>query len=744
MRSRSRIVRASTSGRGTWIIQDTNGPVPAGPFLSSIRPTSVQAGSTTAVTLTAVDGANFTPNSRVQWKSQAGVTMPVTTTFVSANKLTATLDPSLLTAADVGVHQITVVDGVNTSDFLRFSVLGAAPTITSLVPGSKTVGGLGFNLQVSGTGFNCSPTQGVGSIVFFRGVSHTPSACSQTQMTVAITASEIATGGNGNVTVFTPPPGGANSSPSGFPITAPPPTNDNFANAISASSNFTDTADTSGATTEAFDPVPPAACTANPSPNTHSIWYKFTTAANGTVTADTNGTAYDSVLQAVTGTLPTFTPVACGQLSGVNQGAVTFPAQAGVTYFFMISDFNGVGGTTVFHLTAPTVIFNPASLAFGSVAVGSASAVSNVQLSNAGTGPLTFTSIALTGTNASDFVLAVPTIVNDFRTPNTLAAGAHCHVGLKFQPAATGARSASLSVADDAAGSPQSVSLAGTGIAPAVTLAPANLAFGTQRVSTPSPVQTVALTNSGTAPLSIATAVLGGTNAGDFALASGTTCINGATLAAGANCVLNLTFTPTAASARTATVTITDDAADSPQSMSLAGTGIAPAVTFAPTNLAFGTQRVSTPSPVQTVTLTNSGTAPLSIATAVLGGADAGDFALASGTTCINGATLAAGANCVLKLTFTPTAASARTATVTITDDAADSPQSVSLAGTGIAPAASLAPTNLTFGTQRRGTPSPPQTVTLPNSSTAPPSIATSVPGAAKHGDYAPASGTTC
>src|SRR5207245_457862 len=124
-----------------------------------------------------------------------------------------------------------------------------------------------------------------------------------------------------------------------------------------------------------------------------------------------------------------------------------------------------------------------------------------------------------------------------------------------------------------------------------------NLAFGTQRVSTPSPVRTVTLTNSGTSPLSIATAVLGGANAGDFALASGTTCINGATLAAGANCVLNLTFTPTAASARTATVTITDDAADSPQSVSLAGTGTAPALPSAPPSLAFGTQRVSTPSP---------------------------------------------------------------------------------------------------------------------------------------------------
>src|SRR5205807_1552444 len=239
-----------------------------------------------------------------------------------------------------------------------------------------------------------------------------------------------------------------------------------------------------------------------------------------------------------------------------------------------------------------------------------------VQLSNAGNGLLTFTSIAITGTNASDFVLAVPTIGTDCRTQTTLAAGANCNVGLKFQPASTGARSASLSVADDAADSPQSVSLAGTGIAPAVTVAPTNLAFGTQRVSTPSPVQTVTLTNSGTAPLSIATAVLGSANAGDFALASGTTSINAATLAAGANCVLNLTFTPTAASARTATVTITDDAADSPQSMSLAGTGIAPAVTLAPASF-FPTRRSSDlPSPVQTVTLTNSGTAPLSIATA--------------------------------------------------------------------------------------------------------------------------------
>src|SRR2546426_566082 len=158
------------------------------------------------------------------------------------------------------------------------------------------------------------------------------------------------------------------------------------------------------------------------------------------------------------------------------------------------------------------------------------------------------------------------------------------------------------------------------GIAPAVTLAPTNLAFGTQRLSTTSPAQTVTLTNSGTSTLSITSIALAGPNAGDFAIAAGTTCTNGATVVVGASCLLNLTFTPTAASARTATVTITDDAAGSPQSVSLAGTGIVPAVTLAPTNLAFDTQRLSTTSPAQTVTLTNSGTATLSITSIALAG----------------------------------------------------------------------------------------------------------------------------
>src|SRR3989442_676893 len=129
------------------------------------------------------------------------------------------------------------------------------------------------------------------------------------------------------------------------------------------------------------------------------------------------------------------------------------------------------------------------------------------------------------------------------------------------------------------------------------------MAFGNQRLSTTSPSQTVTLTNRGTATLSITKIAVSGLRPCLVFSRVGFRCTNGATVVAGASCLVNLTFTPTAASARTATVTITDDAPGSPQSVSLAGTGVVPPAAVATTNLAFETQGLSTPSPIQTVTL---------------------------------------------------------------------------------------------------------------------------------------------
>src|SRR3989454_7734897 len=149
---------------------------------------------------------------------------------------------------------------------------------------------------------------------------------------------------------------------------------------------------------------------------------------------------------------------------------------------------------------------------------------------------------------------------------------------------------------------------------PRSTLFPYTTLFRSQRVGTTSAGQSVTLTNNDAAPLNLTSITITGAQAADFAFSTRNTCPTGASsVAPGVSCTIGVSFTPAAPGARAAAVNFTDDAVGSPQSVSLAGTGIAPAVTLPPASLAFGTQRVSTPSPVQTVTLTNSGTAPLSI-----------------------------------------------------------------------------------------------------------------------------------
>ncbi len=359
-RGRSRILRAATSGRGAFVIQLTNVPIPAGPLLASMNPTSKSAGSA-GFTLS-LSGAHFlTSTSVVRWKVGA-TTTTLPTTVVDPSHLTATVDASLL--ANAAVVDVTVFDPTQTpneSDNLRFSVLAAAPTITTLVPASATTGGPAFTLTVNGTNFNCGGGS-TASVVFFRGNRHTPATCSPTQMTVNIAASEIATSGNGNVRVFTPPPGGGDSATRSFPITAPPPPNDDFLQAINATPlPFTDIQDNSGATTDTggrIDPTPSAACVSGVpgAGRAHTIWYKFIPAATGSFTATTAGSGYDTVLDVVTGSPGAFTEVACND--DVNPpfdltSKVTFTATAGTTYFFMVAGFDDTqSGTTVFHLGA--------------------------------------------------------------------------------------------------------------------------------------------------------------------------------------------------------------------------------------------------------------------------------------------------------------------------------------------------------------------------------------------------------
>src|SRR4051812_423180 len=213
---------------------------------------------------------------------------------------------------------------------------------------------------------------------------------------------------------------------------------------------------------------------------------------------------------------------------------------------------------------------------------------------------------------------------------------------------------------------------------PAVTLTPTSLGFGSQRVGTQSTPQTVSLRNSGSAALTISSIALDGTYPGDYG--SSNDCpLPPQTLAAGASCTISVSFLPSAAGSRPASVTITDDAPNNPQSLPLSGTGTQPAVMLTPTALAFGSQLQGTTSPPQNATLRNSGTAPLAISSITLGGTNSSDFS--SSNTCP--ASLAVNATCTISATFTPSAQGSRVAGVTISDDAPGSPQTLGLSGTG-------------------------------------------------------------
>jgi len=338
----------------------------------------------------------------------------------------------------------------------------------------------------------------------------------------------------------------------------------------------------------------------------------------------------------------------------------------------------GTGGSTALISASTAGIFiSPATVLFGDVSVGTASAAKTITLTSSGSGTLTISSITASG----DFAQT-----NNCGT--SVAAGENCTVSVIFTPAATGTRSGTLSISDDAAGSPDTVTLTGTGAvaAPAVTpsvtdddpvvsLAPTSLTFASQAVGTTSVNQAITLTNTGNASLSLTSISVKGANAGDFAQTN--TC--GSSVAAGGKCTISVTFTPAASGSRSAALSIADNASGSPQTVSLTGTGTAPVASVSPTSLTFSSQAVDTTSSAQTVTLTNSGNAALSITSLTFTGTNASDFAHTD--TC--GTSVAAGANCTIAVLFTPSASGARTAALSIADNATGSPQTVSLSGTG-------------------------------------------------------------
>jgi hypothetical protein len=207
----------------------------------------------------------------------------------------------------------------------------------------------------------------------------------------------------------------------------------------------------------------------------------------------------------------------------------------------------------------PVASATPTELIFTPQPVGSTSTPQTVTVRNTGTLAVSLSSVTIAGLNAADFAQANTCGSN-------LAGGASCQISVTFTPAAGGNPVATLSVADSAVGSPQTVALAGTGLGPVGGLSPSSVTFTSQYVGTSGLPQTVTLTNTGNGELTI-TGVT--TSPSDF----GSLNACGSSLAIGASCAIGVFFDPTVAGARTGTLTITDNAAASPQTVTLTGSG---------------------------------------------------------------------------------------------------------------------------------------------------------------------------
>jgi hypothetical protein len=250
---------------------------------------------------------------------------------------------------------------------------------------------------------------------------------------------------------------------------------------------------------------------------------------------------------------------------------------------------NGTSDAFIAELTfIPSLAVSPSSLTFGPQLVSTATPAQTVTLTNKNGTAIAFTGVAVSG--------GAPAAADtDFASPSntcgtSIAAGASCTINVVFTPSTAAVETANLVITDADASSPQTVTLTGTGVIAALTVAPNSLNFGSQPVGAASSAQTVTLTNVSNAAIAFTSvAVSGGSPAAANSDYSQTnTC--GGSIAANASCTISVVFKPSVAAAETANLVITDATLTSPQTVTLTGTGTitaAPsfAVTASPTTV---------------------------------------------------------------------------------------------------------------------------------------------------------------
>ncbi|MEI6083238.1 MAG: choice-of-anchor D domain-containing protein [Verrucomicrobiota bacterium] len=419
-------------------------------------------------------------------------------------------------------------------------------------------------------------------------------------------------------------------------------------------------------------------------PGGRKEFFKIVRPLPGTIiTANTSGSSFPTMVSIWEGL--------CGSLFELESAApsLTIPpvppsvswtvADTNATYYIVAEGQGNNTGKLVLNVNAqvPAIGFLPASLDFGAAYPFTSAEPLIVTYTNGSTLAVNVNNISVGGANPSDFQIVANTC-----SGATVPPGGICQIALSFNPTATGPRTAVLLLLSDATGASQSLPLKGVGLqaTPLVCLSAANLAYGNQFVGTTSLVQSVVISNCGSAALIVSNSVLSGANPADFVFVSYD--CEGGSIPTGGICTVSVAFVPTASGSRSATLTLFDNAVvGSPHAIGFSGTGrlAAPDVCASATALNFGNVNTIT-NAVQTLTITNCGTVALVVTNVAISGAGAAQFTIV-GNTC---STVLAGGTCLISVRFAPTSSGTQTASLSIFDNAASSPQAFALNGNAV------------------------------------------------------------
>ncbi len=362
-------------------------------------------------------------------------------------------------------------------------------------------------------------------------------------------------------------------------------------------------------------------------------------------------------------------------LSGLGTGAWKWQAREYIGgYSSAWVPFNA--GATAF--TVGGVDLSPGTLAFGPQRVNQSSTPRVVNVTNNGGATITVSSASVTGPF---------TLFSEPAYPHTLAAGASVAFGVVAAPTALGAASGTLTVVSSAGSSPHTANLTVTGAEPSLALSTTSVSFGDAGINSAPVTRTVTLYNTGNMALTVS----GGSVNPPFAVSG----LSNLTVAAGGSETFTVSYAPTAQQAHAATLSIHSDAPNSPHTVALSGTGVAPQLAISPGTINFPDAVVGQTSAPVTVTLTNTGTGSLVV----------GAPTVSTGfTTTFPGATIAQGANTGFAVRFAPTAPGSIAGSITLPSNDAAGAKTIILSGTARAPALTAAPSSHNFGTVTLGT----------------------------------------